>query len=231
MSATTSLSLLDQSRLPEAVKLGSGATGTVYGVGKVAIKVSTDLCSQREYKIGKHLENGGATGFVRCYDLEGDCFSMERIDGSPLNPEQLTDEARTSIAGQVSASLLSAFRAGVIPQDLKSENTLISSDGKPVLIDFGYYRTFELPSDWDVAVSYFSSAFCLEGKKFSNVSARQAWFQQCQLILTIAPNKEVEQHAGAIASQLSERGMTARDHQIILSGLEEIGRKYKEKVW
>lgn len=227
MSATRSLSLLDQSRLPEAVKLGSGATGTVYGVGTVAIKVSTEMCTEREYAIGKHLENGGATGFVRCYAKEGECFSMDWIQGAPLDPDQIAEEKRASLAEQVTSSLASALRAGVIPQDLKPENTLISNDGKPVLIDFGYYRTFELPSQWEVATSYLSSLFCLEGKKLTTISAKQIWLQQCRLIHTIAPKEEVAEYVGAITSRLSEKGMTARDHQLILMGLEEIGRKYQ----
>ncbi|MFJ9448245.1 serine/threonine-protein kinase [Kitasatospora sp. NPDC101235] len=91
-------------------------------------------------------------GIVRMYDViehQGDpVIVMEYIDGSSLqrlidNRKQLPAHDVGLLATAVLEALEYMHAAGIVHRDLKPDNILVTTDGRPVLIDFGIARPVE----------------------------------------------------------------------------------------
>ncbi|WP_156162269.1 Stk1 family PASTA domain-containing Ser/Thr kinase [Demequina iriomotensis] len=101
---------------------------------------------RREAKAAARLTHPGV---VRVYDQGVDAdvsyLTMEYVDGENLR-EVLAHEGTLSLAAalttveQVLDALASAHRQGLVHQDVKPENVLIDSEGRPRVADFGLAR-------------------------------------------------------------------------------------------
>lgn len=92
---------------------------------------------RREYDIYRRLD--GISGIPRCFGLiNDDRLLLEFIEGKPLrlSDNELVD--REIFFSALLELILAIHRAGVAHSDMKrKENILVTSEGKPSLIDFG----------------------------------------------------------------------------------------------
>lgn len=206
------------------VCLGSGADGTVYGVGTVAIKVAAESESiQREYEVAKRLEKGGARGFVRHYATKENQLSMEWIKGRTLKEalKEATPAERLDLAKQAATSLADALRAGVIAGDLTFDNGLVSWDNRLTFIDFGKYKLFDPPS---------SSLYSFFGWGDSDWSCQRnpksIWSGYSRFVNAIAfsDSSPFSEERAAIYRALGDT-MALKDYNLILEGLSWISQK------
>ena len=139
-------------------RLGEGGTGTVYEARDrilnmpIAIKVlNSGLCRDRnaiaalkeEARIAIRLAH---THIVRLYDLQNAghryFLVMEYVEGSSLRrimecEGPLSPATVAQVIGVSAEALSYAHRHGVLHNDLKPDNLLLSGDGVLKLIDFG----------------------------------------------------------------------------------------------
>ena len=103
---------------------------------------------RREYEIYRLL--AGIDGIPRCFGLtHSDQLLLEFIDGRPLrlSENELPDRARFFSA--LRDLILAMHGAGVAHFDLKrKENILVTTEGKPALIDFGSAVKLKQESSW-----------------------------------------------------------------------------------
>lgn len=203
--------------------IGSGAYGTVYGVGTTAIKVADSKSIEREYEVAKQLERGGARGFVRHYAKKEGQLSMEWIKGSTLGEalKKATPAERLDLARQAATSLADALRVGVIPQDLTFDNALVSTDNQLIFIDFGKYKLFDPPA---------SSIYSFFGWGDSDwsypKSSKSIWSDYSRFVSAIAfsgPSPLSEERI-ALYQQLGD-AMSAGEYNLILKGLDSISQR------
>ncbi|MCB1056293.1 MAG: serine/threonine protein kinase, partial [Acidobacteria bacterium] len=76
-------------------------------------------------------EDGGSVDYIVMEYVEGPTL-RQQLEAHHLSAEQIL-----SIAEQVASGLASAHSKGVVHRDLKSENILLTADGRPKIADFG----------------------------------------------------------------------------------------------
>lgn len=92
---------------------------------------------RREYEVYRRLD--GIPGIPKCFGLEpGGKLVLEFIDSHPLKLSHNELDDRDRFFAELLELLQALHRAGVAHADLKrKENILVSSAGRPYLIDFG----------------------------------------------------------------------------------------------
>ncbi|MGY2704662.1 serine/threonine-protein kinase [Nocardioides sp. HB32] len=154
---TGGLRLLD-GRYQLTERIGSGGMGTVYRAHDtrldrpVAVKVlrTTDDEVHRARLRAEARFAGGLQhpGIVRVYDYgeeEGPAGTtpyivMQLVEGIPLTAPLPPGRVAHLLVG-IGQALAAAHAAGVVHRDLKPSNILLTSDGRPVLVDFGVARS------------------------------------------------------------------------------------------
>jgi serine/threonine-protein kinase len=138
-------------------KLGEGGMGTVYRgedlrLGRnVALKFLSPALQTNEWARQRFAYEARAAAVVnhpnvcRVYDfLEADSevfIVMALLEGRDLKSYvtngSLRPPQKLELAAQVADGLSAAHRCGVIHLDVKPSNVIVTSNGRPVLIDFG----------------------------------------------------------------------------------------------
>ncbi len=138
-------------------KLGAGGFGSVFLAQDsqldrlVAIKVpradtgSSTIALERFAREGRSAAQLRHPGIVSVFNVELDgelpFIVCEYVDGEPLSdrlrkaPFSFADAAR--LVAEVASAVHYAHQCGIIHRDIKPSNIMISSDGKPRLMDFG----------------------------------------------------------------------------------------------
>ena len=138
-------------------KLGAGGFGSVFLRKNpqldrlVAIKVpradtgSSTIALERFAREGRSAAQLRHPGIVSVFNVELDgelpFIVCEYVDGEPLSdrlrkaPFSFADAAR--LVAEVASAVHYAHQCGIIHRDIKPSNIMISSDGKPRLMDFG----------------------------------------------------------------------------------------------
>ncbi|CAN5777743.1 hypothetical protein BH23GEM9_BH23GEM9_25990 [soil metagenome] len=139
-------------------ELGRGGMGIVYKATQVTLNRTValkllfpHLAASKEY-IGRFrreavtLARVQHDSIVHIYDIEdfegSSCIVMEFVGGPSLahvlaRERRLQPAAARDIAIALCGALESAHRQGIIHRDIKPDNILFSSDGRPKLTDFG----------------------------------------------------------------------------------------------
>jgi len=124
------------------VAAGPEYPGTDYliikqSMGSPLIRCFRRWMIRREHRV--YMRLAGIPGIPGCFGLQdGDRLLLEFIDGHPLKLAAGELEDREKFFSELLELLLAAHRAGVAHADLKrKENVLITSAGRPCLIDFG----------------------------------------------------------------------------------------------
>lgn len=141
--------------------IGKGGMGEVYrawddSLGReVALKwVHADRRSLGEYdtrlkREARALARISHPNVVRVYDVhvsaEGCLYSMEFVEGRSLADAlkcegAMKAEEAVAIAIALADALALAHSKGIIHRDIKGENVLLSTEGVPLLLDFGLVR-------------------------------------------------------------------------------------------
>lgn len=165
--------------LPETIgpyrieeRLGGGGMGEVYRAyddrleRRVAVKVirpeAGDSATARERFRREARAAAGLAhpGVVQIFDIverpEGDCIVMELVEGETLRRHlrrgrpSLAEAVR--IAREVAEGLAAAHAKGLVHRDLKTENVMITSDGRAKILDFGLAKRTD-PEAEDLTVS------------------------------------------------------------------------------
>lgn len=91
----------------------------------------------------------GVSGIASWYGrIDSHAMAMERLEGIPLRKYR-KDDARQELLASLRTILDEVHRRGVIHNDLRgSDNTLVRSDGRVVLIDFAGAFMFRPGSFW-----------------------------------------------------------------------------------
>src|SRR5262245_3094852 len=139
-------------------KLGQGGMGTVYRAldqtleVPVALKViNTRLARdkqmldrlKREVVLARKIAHPSVCRMHDIGEADGLHYvSMELVEGSDLSEvirkaQRLHPDQAVEIALQVLDGLREAHRAGVIHRDLKPQNIMLGTDGRPHIMDFG----------------------------------------------------------------------------------------------
>ncbi len=137
-------------------KLGQGATGVVYKVFDpvtkrlLALKVlksrgeDRDGTSrfQREFHAIRRLQH---PNIVKVHDLHQNYFTMELVEGKPLEPSEVQDFATlVSLTVEICRALRYIHAQGMIHGDLKPAHVLVPKDAHVKLIDFGLAHEVDL---------------------------------------------------------------------------------------
>ena len=153
-------------------RLGVGGMGAVYRAyderleRTVAIKhILPELAGDE--KAWRRLRHEAKTvarvnhpAVVQIYDIEehdsGDWIVMELVDGrtlfsmiqeGPLEPAFALDLAR-----QVAAGLAAAHAQGIVHRDLKTENVMVTGDGRAKILDFGLAKALWRGADVSLSI-------------------------------------------------------------------------------
>jgi hypothetical protein len=131
--------------------IGEGGQGVVYeaedlAVGtRVALKVLRNVSKgqlarfKREFRIRRRLHHRGLVEVGELALCDGRWFlTMELLHGAPLLAYVRGSEARLRACfGQLAGSLQALHAQGVVHRDVKSENVMVTDEGRTVLLDFG----------------------------------------------------------------------------------------------
>jgi len=144
-------------------KLGEGGMGVVYLAEdtklkrKVAIKfLPSNICSDAEERKRFEIEAQAAaslnhpniTTIYAIEEIDDNVFiAMEYIDGmelrSKIDSGSIPANEAINIAIQIAEGLEAAHKKGIVHRDIKSQNIMITSDGKVKIMDFGLARIGE----------------------------------------------------------------------------------------
>jgi len=88
---------------------------------------------------------------VQVYDIilgdDSDCIVLEYVEGHSLArlvaEGRLAGSAGLGLLGQVAEGLAAAHARGVVHRDLKSENVLVTSEGRAKILDFGLAKPLD----------------------------------------------------------------------------------------
>jgi Tol biopolymer transport system component/predicted Ser/Thr protein kinase len=123
-------------------KLGAGGMGEVWKAldprlnRTVAIKIARERFSDRFEREARAIAALSHPNICQIYDIGGDHFVMEYVEGKPVAPVD-TPRKLIDIAAQIGDGLAAAHAAGLIHRDLKPDNILITGDGRIKILDFG----------------------------------------------------------------------------------------------
>lgn len=107
---------------------------------------------EREARLASRLRHPNVVGMIDFGEDQGELFLvMELIEGTTLKRSVGQTAPRTSarLALGIARALQAAHDAGIIHRDLKPSNVLVSTDGTPVVIDFGLVKAFAEEADDD----------------------------------------------------------------------------------
>lgn len=167
-------------------RIGLGGMGAVYEAEqilpqrRVALKVVRPDALSKE-KLGRFLHEMEFLGRLQHRgiaqifeagtfdhgDGEQPFFAMEYVDGLQLldyaRRHRLNAKQRLGLIAELCDAVQHAHQQGVIHRDLKSENVLVTEDGKPKVLDFGVGRMVD-----------------------TDVNAKTAWTAAGQIVGTLA---------------------------------------------
>ncbi len=153
-------------------RLGIGGMGAVYRAyderleRTVAIKhVLPELAG--DARAWKRLRQEAKTvarinhpAVVQIYDIEehesGDWIVMELVDGETLcsiledGPPELAEAL--DLIRQITAGLAAAHEKGIVHRDLKTENVMVTSDGRVKILDFGLAKALWRGADTSLSI-------------------------------------------------------------------------------
>ncbi len=142
-------------------QIGAGASGTVWKAHRrgpvtrvVALKrlragsSSVDLARiRREATVLTELDHPHVVRVLEViHDGDGVALAMQYAPGGSLDDllaerRRLTPGQAVAVAAPIADALASAHRRGILHGDVKPANVLFTSDGEPLLTDFGVART------------------------------------------------------------------------------------------
>ncbi len=148
-------------------ELGRGGMGVVYKARQlrpgrlVAIKtIHSPQLASREHLLRFHAEAEAAgrldhRGIVPVFEVGEDngihFFSMGFVDGTDLEKRArehvLSCREAAEICREIAEALEYAHQQGVVHRDIKPQNILIGSDGKPRITDFGLAKLMNQDAD------------------------------------------------------------------------------------
>ena len=136
-------------------KLGEGGMGEVYEATdqrlgrRVAIKLllTERLTTDRQVRFMREAKTTGALnhpGIITMHDVglwEGRLFIvMEYVDGEPLGhlaARGCPPEAAFTLVAEAADALAAAHAQGILHRDIKSDNLMLTRDGRIKVLDFG----------------------------------------------------------------------------------------------
>lgn len=138
-------------------EIARGGMGVVYRANQdnlgrpVALKlISSGVLAGEEERRRFRIEAEAAAGLhhpgiIAIHDIGSwggyEYFSMTLVEGPTLQQKvddrSLDDSGAAEVVRDVARAVAYAHRAGIVHRDLKPENILISSDGSPLVADFG----------------------------------------------------------------------------------------------
>lgn len=121
-----------------------------------------------EITVLQALENPGIVPIIDCFEANDTAYYvMPFISGTPLKPEEkisLDSTKRRREAARIKQQLLNLLQTleylennHIIHRDIKPENILITSRGKPILLDFGSARQLQ---PGKIYTNVFTPDFC-----------------------------------------------------------------------
>ncbi len=138
-------------------KLGAGGMGVVYKARDtrleraVALKVVGEEASEqsrdrllREARTASALNHPNICTIYEAAAADGETYiAMELVEGRPLSERigaGLAVETVIRYAAQIADALDHAHERGVVHRDLKSQNVIVTPEGRPKVLDFGLAR-------------------------------------------------------------------------------------------
>ncbi|HKV09124.1 MAG TPA: protein kinase [Thermoanaerobaculia bacterium] len=144
-------------------RLGAGGMGEVYRAWDerlerwVALKLirpesaGSDQARERFRREARAAASLSHPSLVQIHDIlvaeEGDAIVMELVEGEPLarrlarGPLSVREAVR--LGRDIAEGLASAHAKGLIHRDLKSENVMVTADGRAKILDFGLAKRLE----------------------------------------------------------------------------------------
>src|ERR1019366_2810331 len=110
---------------------------------EVALKILPDevandvLRRQRFEQEARAVAALNHPNIVAVYDVGEGYIVSELVEGEPLRGGKLGIRKTIDIAVQIASGLAAAHDAGIVHRDLKPDNILLTSDGRPKILDFG----------------------------------------------------------------------------------------------